>query len=77
MSSDKFFVGLNFRKNKLAEKPSPLSAEVHKPGSPVKIYDNIHYPTALARKIFKSSPDVTHIEIKNSEDNTSYIIENK
>lgn len=63
---DKFFVGTEFRKNKLAEKESPITAEVHCPGKPIKSYVNIHYPKALAKKVFKESPATTHIIFKNS-----------
>lgn len=63
---DKFFVGTEYRKNKLAEKYSPITAEVYCPGKPIKSYVNIHYPKALSKKIFIESPATTHIIFKNS-----------
>ena len=73
---DKFFVGINFRKNKLAEKETSIIAEVHDPRKPTKSYTNIHYPKALARKIFKSTPSVTHVTIINTNDGSNYEIKN-
>ena len=63
---DKFFVGTEFRKNKLAEKDSAITAEVHCPGKAIKSYVNIHYPSAFAKKVFRESPSTTHIIFKNS-----------
>jgi hypothetical protein len=73
---DKFFVGNEFRKNKLAEKDSSIIAEVHCPGKPIKSYANIHYPKALAKKVFKESPLTTYIVFKNSSDGSQETIEN-
>lgn len=73
---DKFFVGINFRKNSLAEKDSPITAEVHVPGESTKMYTNIHYPNALAKKIFRESPHVTHIVFKDSSGGNNFTIVN-
>jgi hypothetical protein len=73
---DKFFVGNEFRKNKLAEKDSPIIAEVHCPGRPIKSYTNIHYPKALAKKVFRESPMTTHIIFKNTINGFEETIEN-
>jgi len=63
---DKFFVGTEFRKNKLAEKESSIIAEVHCPGKAIKSYVNIHYPNAFAKIVFRESPATTHIIFKNT-----------
>ena len=63
---DKFFVGTEYRKNKLAEKDSPITGEVHCPGKSIKSYVNIHYPKAFAKKVFRETPATTHIIFKNS-----------
>ena len=73
---DKFFVGHEFRKNNLAQKDSPIVAEVHCPGKPIKSYVNIHYPKALAKKVFKESPATTHIIFKNTISGSEEIITN-
>ena len=74
---DKFFVGTKFRRNKLAETNTNIRAEVHKPGHSIKVYDNIHYPNALAKKIFSESSGVTHIVFKNLVDGSEDTIYNK
>ena len=73
---DKFFVGADFRKNRLAETETTIRAEVHKPGSPIKLYDNIHYPKALAKKIFRESPTVTHFVFTDTNSGAEEIITN-
>ena len=73
---DKFFVDTKFRHNKLSVKNTSIRAEVHIPGSQVRVYDNIHYPNAHANKIFKSSPATTHIVYKNTQDGSEHTITN-
>lgn len=57
----KFEVGLEFRKNDLANKESPIEAEVHTASRPARVYPNIHNTRAFAKKVFKNDPNCTKI----------------
>ena len=74
MGKSKFFVGADFRKNDLADKKTSMRAEVHEKGKSIKIYDNIHYPKALSKKIFSGDNQVSHIVFKNVEKDTEETI---
>ena len=72
----KFYVGNEFRKNRLSKQESPIRAEVYATGVDTKVYTNIHYPTAFSKKVFKENSNVTHVIFKNSDTNHEQIIKN-
>ena len=72
----KFFVGNEFRTNRLSKQESSIRAEVHAPGVDIKVYTNIHYPNAFSKKVFKENSNVTHVIFKNSDTGHEQIIKN-
>lgn len=72
----KFFVGIDFRKNELSSAKTNLIVEVHSTEENIKLYNNIHYPDAFAKKIFKNNNKVTHVIVRNAVDNSEYTINN-
>ena len=72
----KFFVGNEFRTNKLSTVPSSVRAEVHAADGTIKIYDNIHYPSAFFKKVFKENPTYTKIEFVDVSDGNKWTITN-
>jgi hypothetical protein len=75
-ANKKFYVGNEFRKNKLVEKESPIVAEVHQDGKPIKSYVNIHYPEAFANRVFKNSPLTSRVIFRNTSDGSETTIMN-
>lgn len=73
--SNKFFVGTEYRRNPLSHQDSPVRAEVHT-NDGIKVYDNIHYPSSFAKKVFKENPTYTKIVFVDISDNTSWEVTN-
>ena len=63
----KFKVGNQFRKNPLANVSTRTNIEVHIEGKSTKVYDNIHYPSAFARKVFNENVDCTHVVVRTED----------
>jgi hypothetical protein len=73
--SRKFKVGESFRKSDLSQiKTSREVWAVYNNGD-TKIYDNVHYPDAFAKKIFMNDSKIDHVIIKNLNENTEFRID--
>jgi hypothetical protein len=62
-NSGKLYVKPEFRKNALSDVDTETRVEVHTTNETTKVYNNIHYPQAFARKVFNESSSCTHIEV--------------
>lgn len=72
MEKDKFFVDDKYRKNRLAHQDSSIRAEVYCEGKPIKVYTNIHFPNAFAKKVFKDDKTCIQIKFIDVSDNTEW-----
>jgi len=63
---ERFYVGNKFRKNDLSKKESDIVAEVHTPGDVTKLYTNVHFPNAFAKRVFEQNSTADRVTFKDS-----------